>query len=140
MQQRSVRVENDNRPRWHIIETTTSVVAFRTQQSENESLQSQCGSLMEQLANNSSAATNSQHQTSTLKQQLITARVDFLQLEKDKDNIEACYERQTMELEGLLQDNKSLKEMLQQSDLQVSGAIERVCASSVSRVNSGEFL
>ncbi|XP_078492065.1 girdin [Ciona intestinalis] len=83
-------------------------------QVENSTLQSKCTSLIQQNAVASSAQTNVESTKAELNRKLMHITKEKQQLEKDNDDLTVLHERQTMELEGVMQDHQKLKQLCQQ--------------------------
>nr|XP_026692572.1 girdin [Ciona intestinalis] len=83
-------------------------------QVENSTLQSKCTSLIQQNAVASSAQNNVESTKAELNRKLMLITKEKQQLEKDNDDLTVLHERQTMELEGVMQDHQKLKQLCQQ--------------------------
>ncbi|XP_076815424.1 girdin-like isoform X2 [Clavelina lepadiformis] len=83
-------------------------------QVENSTLQSQCTSLMSQNAQSNTTQSSIEAEKINLIRRLSEFGLERSQLEKDHDDMTILYERQTVELESLMQDHQKLKQNYRQ--------------------------
>ncbi len=74
---------------------------------------------MKQLASNSDHVSTADNRCKQLKHDIEKAEEARRGVERDLDNVQACYERQTVELEGVVDENRKLKDMLRDTQAQV---------------------